>query len=58
MGSRVSKPEIKAPHFFFGEVATRNEFNKELIVVFKKLMTSDDFEDWERGYKQGNEMNK
>jgi hypothetical protein len=38
MGSRVSKPEIKAPHFFFKEVATRNEFNKELIVVFKKLM--------------------
>jgi hypothetical protein len=43
MGQRVSKEEVKTPHFFFGEVATRNEFNKELIVVFKKLLRDDEY---------------
>ena len=46
MGTRVSKEEVKIPHFFFGEVATKNEFNKELIVVTKKLLRKDEYAEW------------
>jgi hypothetical protein len=41
---------LKVSHFFFGEVAIRNESNKELIVVFKKILSEDEYESWERGY--------
>jgi len=28
MGQRVTKEDIKTPHFYFKNVATRNEYNK------------------------------
>ena len=58
MGTRVSKEEVKTPHFFFGEVATRNEFNRELIVVFKMLLRDDEYDEWERGHRILTQMNK
>jgi hypothetical protein len=41
MGTPVSKAEVTTHHFFFGQVAVKNEFNKELIVIFKKLVRED-----------------
>ena len=41
MGARVSKKDVKVPHFYFGEVTKKNEFNKELITVSKKMMMKD-----------------
>lgn len=58
MGTRSSKEEVKSPHFFFGEVGNRNEFNKELIVVYQKMIREDEFNDWEKLHEQAVRMNK
>lgn len=58
MGQRVSKEDVKTPHFHFKEVGVRNEFNKELIVVYKPLLREDEYAEWENGYRQASTMNK
>lgn len=46
MGQTVSKQEVKMPHFFFGDVVQRNEFNRQVIVVYKKMLRKDEYNDW------------
>lgn len=58
MGTRASKEEVKAPHFYFKEVAVKNEFNKQLITCFQPLMRMDDCKDWETKYNLAMSMNK
>jgi hypothetical protein len=58
MGTRSSKEEVKTHHFFFGQVGTRNEFNKELIVVYQKMVREDDYDEWERRHGEAVRMTK
>ena len=57
MGARVSKKDVKVPHFYFGEVTKKNEFNKELITVSKKMMMKDQYNDWLKKYRQAKTLN-
>ncbi len=50
MGTRVSKQDIKVPHFFFGEVSHKNEFNRDLMTVAKKMLRRDEYDEWLRLY--------
>ena len=54
----MSREEVKTPHFFFGEVATKSEFNKELIVVIKQMLRRDEYSEWEEGYTRAMGMDK
>jgi hypothetical protein len=50
MGMRSSRQEVKVPHFFFGEVTQKTEYNREIITVTKNMLRSDEYEEWVRIY--------
>lgn len=52
MGGRVSKKDVKVPHFYFGEVSQRIEFNKEIITVSQKMLRRDEYDDWLKTYRE------
>ena len=41
---------MRVPHFYFGEVTQKNEFNREIITVAKKMMRRDEYNDWIKHY--------
>ena len=57
MGARVSKQDVRVPHFYFGEVSQRSEFNKEVITVSKKMMLKEEYDDWLKKYREVKNVN-
>ena len=58
MGTRVSRQDVKVPHFYFGEVSRRNEFGKEIITVSKQMVRRDEYDEWVKKYQEAKSYNQ